>query len=188
LKSKIIYILQIVAAIFTIVASTLAIIVATKAFDKSDETSAKTKEIQAKTEAVQKGLGELTQATMYLAYYTKIIAPENNQNFTQQYIPMEVSFGRDLNPKNHIWIVGFDGNNKYPLHKIDMAKGQRIWSANIELPHMQEWVLNVYQVDAENSKVLQAAKQSGQHLAELPSDVFTYLGSVNIEYNDKRGS
>lgn len=143
---------------------------------------------RAKTKDIEEGLGKLTQETMYLAYYTKIITPENNQHFDQHYIKMEISFGRDLAPGDHIWVVGFDGNSKYPLRKIDMAKGQRIWSSNIELPHMQEWTLNVYQVDLENSEILQQAYEQKQHLRNLASTVFSYLGSVNVIYNDRRGN
>jgi len=165
----------------TIIAAILAIIVSLISLYQTYVTRAKTEEVQLR-------LGKLTQATIYLGYYTKILSPQNNERFNQQYVKMDVTFGRDLNPEDHIWIVGFDGNNKYPLKKIDMAKGQRIWSANIELPHMQKWTLNVFQVDAKNSKILQAAHQSSQHLEDLNSSVFSYLGSVNVIYYNKGGN
>ena len=163
--------------LLAITASILAIIVSFIALSDSAKT-------RAKAEEIQKGLGKLTQETMYLAYYTRIVAPKNDQRFNQQYVKMEVSFGRDITQGDHIWIVGFDGNNKYPLRKIDMAKGERTWSSNIELPHKQEWTLYVYQVNSENSVILQGAYQDGQHLDKLNSSAFSYLDSVKVVYSD----
>lgn len=69
-----------------------------------------------------------------------------------------------------------------------MAKGQRAWFSNIELPHMKEWILNIYQVDSENSKILKREYENKKHLDELSSSIFSFLGSVKVIYSDKRGN